>query len=287
MTRKQIALATCKTLPEPDPDEALLTASVQRQGIAAQVCAWDDPSVDWSRMDLVVLRSTWNYPDCHLDFLNWAKEVHEKTTLYNPLDIVVWNSDKKYLLDLMSWGIPVVPTVLVSKHDDPNLVTDWPKTDRWVIKPAISAGSRGTKKFDHTEIDQAVAHIRTLQDRGDVLIQPYLKSVEGVGEHAVVVIDGKISHAVRKTARFEGDIEQVSQAIAPTEQEAALATAVLTKLNRRLPYARVDMAPDDQGNPMIMELELIEPSLFLKQNPRALKHLADTLARLVSSNQSG
>ncbi|NUN14119.1 MAG: hypothetical protein HUU55_10845 [Myxococcales bacterium] len=280
MSGKRIALVTCLQLPEPDPDELWLATAVQNRGVAAEVCAWDDPAVPWHQMDAAVLRSTWNYPDCHSDFIRWATKVNGLTRLYNPLETVIWNSNKRYLLELFEWGFPVVPTTVVGKTQPVDGFTGWPQAEEWVVKPAISAGSRGTKRFHHTQRNETIRHIQLLQTRGDVLVQPYLKSVEERGEHAVVVIDNEVSHAVRKTARFEGDDEHVSQAVVPTAQETALAMAVLEKIGRKLPYARVDMAPDDQGNPLIMELELIEPSLFLKQCPKALERLADTLVGL-------
>lgn len=204
----------------------------------------------------------------------------------NPWPIVRWNAHKGYLLALAERGISVVETTLVPRGDPRSLAAVLaPGALRdVVIKPAVSAGSFATIRS--TPDDPAgAAHFRQLVEERDVLVQPYLPSVEGHGERAVVVIDGEVTHAVRKSPRFaNGSEEVVSVPLAP--DEAVFAARVLTAAREitggaRLLYARVDTARDASGEPVLMELELIEPSLFFGHAPHALDRFVAAVARLL------
>jgi hypothetical protein len=277
-----IALVTCVELPEPDRDMAPLEAAVRAAGLSCAVAAWDDPAVDWSQFRLVLLRATWNYPLKRAEFLDWAARVEAVARLWNPLALVRWNSHKRYLLDLEARGIPIAPTVLVPRGSGLTLgeildARDW---DEVVIKPAVSAGSFRTVRTSRTQLRQGEAHLRDLVSERDVLVQQYLPAVEGHGERALVWIDGALTHAVRKSPRFEGDREQVSpiaMSIAPSE--AALAERVLACVDMPMLYGRVDVAPGPDGRPVVMELELVEPSLFFPQSPAALDRMVRALLR--------
>lgn len=285
-----VALISCLTLPEPDRDMAPLQAALDAAGISSAVLAWDDPAVDWSAPRLALLRATWNYPLARDAFLDWAARVAAVTRLWNPLDIVRWSSHKRYLLELEARGIPIAPTALVPRGSDTPLaeLLDARGWDQVVIKPAVSAASYRTirvngrvdGRVDPDELAAGEAHLRALAAERDVLVQQYMPSVAGHGERAVVWIDGAITHAVRKSPRFQGDPESVSAAavdIAPAE--AALAERTLATIDAPLLYGRVDMAPGPDGAPVVMELELIEPSLFFLQGPAALDRLVRALAR--------
>lgn len=270
---KKLALATCRSLPEPDHDEAPLLAALKARGVEASMLAWDDPSADPSKFDACVIRSTWNYIHDLPGFLKWAARAAYKSRLFNPLHIVRWNSDKLYLKELRERAVPVVPTLFA---DAGRPAPDWPWADV-VIKPRVGAGSFATKRFSSRP--EALAFLRE-QDR-DMMIQPYVKSVDGYGERALVWIAGELTHAVRKSPRFTGSDESVSEAVAPAEDERLFAQRVLAPLAARLLYARVDVARAEDGALMLMELELVEPSLFLKQSPAALERFAGALADLV------
>jgi hypothetical protein len=279
-----IALVTCEKPPDPDHDMAPLEAAVRAAGLSCTVVAWDDPSVDWSRFRLALLRSTSNYPLMRDAFLDWAARVDAVTRLWNPLALVRWNSHKRYLLDLEARGIPIAPTVLVPRGRGLTLgeiidARDW---DEVVVKPAVSAGSYRTIRTSRTRLRQGEAHLRDLVAERDVLVQQYLPSVESHGERAMVWIDGALTHAVRKAPRFEGDREQVSPiAMSITPSEAALAQRVLATVDMPMLYGRIDVAPGPDGRPVVMELELMEPSLFFAQSPAALERMVRALAREV------
>jgi glutathione synthase/RimK-type ligase-like ATP-grasp enzyme len=285
MTRPlSIALATCSQLPEPDPDQDLTLDALRAAGADAWLLAWDAPLARHDA-DLVVLRSTWDYHARIDDFLAWADAIGAR--LVNPPRLVRWNAHKRYLEALAAMGVPVVPTVFFDRGRARGAeVAAALAAKGWrdvVVKPAVSAGSFSTRRFTG-ELDEP--WVDALLAARDVMVQPYVKSVEGHGERAVVTIDGEVTHAVRKSPRFSGEAESVSEALEPDADERAVAARsieaarTLAKLDEPLLYGRVDLVRDDAGRPMVGELELLEPSLFFAQNPGALaRFVRATLAR--------
>jgi hypothetical protein len=274
-----VALATCKNIPEPDVDEPLLVAALERAGVPARVLAWDDDSVDWSAPRLTVIRSTWNYYLRPREFLAWAHRHGDR--ILNPPAVIEWNHHKQYLRELEKAGVPVVPTLWFRQHSSISfgaLFTDQGWTDV-VVKPAVSAGSYRTSRLAGPPFDDDL--VQGLVDAGDAMMQPYVASVDTYGERSLVWIDGEITHAVRKSPRFVGQDEVVSDVTAIADDERALATRVLA--SRQVVgsplYARVDLVRDAEGRPMLSELELIEPSLFLRQSPVALDRFVSAIAR--------
>jgi glutathione synthase/RimK-type ligase-like ATP-grasp enzyme len=210
----------------------------------------------------------------------WIDRVASKGALWNDPDVVRWNLHKKYLLDLETAGLPVTPTELVETGATETLDSILARRE-WsvaVVKPAVSAGSYRTLKTQVGD-PEGEAHLRSLAAERDVLVQEYLPSVEGYGERALVWIDGEVTHSVRKSPRFQGDDESVSEAMSITEAERALATRAIAVVPGELLYARIDVAPGPQGAPVIMELELIEPSLFFPQCPAALTRFVAGIQR--------
>ncbi|NMR21104.1 RimK family alpha-L-glutamate ligase [Cellulomonas fimi] len=302
MTPPRVALATCSAFPEMEADEAPLIPALGERGVEAVPAVWDDPEVDWSAFDLVVVRSTWDYTPRHEEFLAWASGVPR---LANPAEVLAWNTDKSYLRDLEQAGLPVVPTIWL----DParNLTsravhTRFPASGEFVVKPTVSAGAQDTGRYQSNEAHQrgmAIVHARDLLRAGrHVMVQPYLERVDTVGETALVYLDGKFSHAVRKGALLQGPYRGVEGLFKPedmtareaTPQERALADRIMAAVpsvvpgaaDRPLLYARVDLLPDADGNPMLLELELTEPSLFLGLDDGALDRAADAIAARVA-----
>jgi hypothetical protein len=154
-----------------------------------------------------------------------------------------------------------------------------------VIKPAISAGSFGTQKVDPSVLEEGQRFLESMLEERDMMIQPYVESVDHYGERALVSIDGELTHAVRKSPRFSTDAEQVSAALPIADDERALAMRILMGAARGALYGRVDLARDERGAPMVMELELIEPSLFLLQHPAALSRLARAILSRAQSSR--
>jgi hypothetical protein len=281
----RLALATCARLPEPDPDEAPLLEALRAAGHEAEALAWDDPGADPAAYDVVVLRATWNY---HLDpdrFLAWAERVDAVTRLVNPLPVVRWNMHKRYLAELAAAGVPVVPTVWLERGQAVTArglraETGW---DTVVVKPAISAASYETHRLSLGDEDAADGLLRRLSATRDAMVQPYLRSIEKLGERSLVWIDGELTHVVGKRPRFAGGDERAARVSGPTPAERGIVDAALRAWRSRALYARIDLLPANDGQPLLSELEMIEPSLFLVESDRAVRRLVDALGRATHS----
>lgn len=286
-----VAVVTCETLRVLDPDDQLLLDALLARGIDARPEPWSDPAVDWSAYDRVLIRSPWDYSEDRDAFLDWAARVDAVTQLRNPLAIVTWNTDKVYLRDLAAAGIPITPTTFVASDDE---LRAWePPTGcaTFVVKPSVSAGSRDTIRVpaDGEGTERARAHIAMLLARGKTaMVQPYLDSVDELGETALIFIDGVFSHAIRKgpLLSVDGTGEQVDglylkEQIDPrtaAADEQALAERILDAVPGGRPlYARVDLVRLADGSPALLELELCEPSLFFAHGPGAADALAVAL----------
>lgn len=292
--RSRVALVTCEMFPDLYEDDHLLRDALRELGAQADAVRWDDPGADWAAYDLAVVRETWDYPPRRDEFVAWA---HRVPRLANPADVLEWNTDKHYLIDLTAAGVPITPTLFVEPAES------WtpPPTGEWVIKPTISVSSRHTGRYtlpDQAEL--AVAHLRRLQAAGrTAMIQPYLAAVDTAGETAVLCtpdMSGALtfSHAIRKgplltgpdTDRAPGDYAEDISAREPSPAELTVAAAALAAVpggTRRLLYARVDLIPGPDGAPLLAELELTEPSLFLRWGAGAAERLADAILGRLSA----
>ena len=273
----KVAIGTCKKLPEPDVDEGLLLAALAAKGVEPRMLAWDDEAARPDEGELVVLRSTWNYYEDVERFLAWITRTGEATRLLNPPAVVRGNARKTYLRDLEQRGIDVVPTEWALRGEPRRPVSAIMSDRGWdaiVIKPVVSAGSFLTQRFDRAEQEQAQRFLDDVAGQRDAMIQRWMPSVDTYGERSLVWIDGALTHAIRKSPRFIGNREAVSGEVPIAPKERAFAERVLAPLLDDILYARVDMVEDETGTVRLMELELIEPSLFLKQCPAALERLA-------------
>ncbi len=280
----KLRVATCKTLPEADADAAPLAEALARAGFDAEVLAWDDPTVDWTLPIPTVLRSTWNYALDVRGFLAWIDRVSAAATLINPRDIVHGNVHKRYLVELARRGVPVVPTIVVERGGVIDLVAAATQlgAQKIVIKPEVGAGSLGTRVFTvpgPPTNPTPHSHLAALTKRGAALVQPYIASVETYGERSLVWIDGELSHAIRKAPRFAGDSEKIEGPFPIADDERAVAEAALAPVADHILYGRVDLARDEHGQPRIMELELVEPSLFFARQPGSADRFAAGLRR--------
>lgn len=265
-----LRIATCLELPEPDADAEPLSAALTRAGIEHRLVAWDDPEADWSTPAPTIIRSTWNYPLAIDAFVGWLGRV--RGPLWNPPAIVRTNVYKRYLLDLAARGVAIVPTTLVEAGQQIAV-----PTERVVVKPEVGAGSLNTRVFEAGD-PEALAHRATIQ--GAALVQPYVSSVDDYGERSIILIDGELSHAIRKAPRFAGQTETITGPFPIADDERALALAAFAPYPGLL-YGRCDMARDAHDRPMVMELELVEPSLFFWKHPPAADRYVAGLARRI------
>ncbi|GIG55605.1 ATP-grasp domain-containing protein [Demequina activiva] len=276
----RIAIVTTVEMPVPDADEELLLPLMPE----AELVSWEDPTVDWSAYDLVLLRSTWNYTE-HLDaFLAWAARVSTVSRLMNPLATIEWNTDKRYLDDLAARGIPTVPTTFVAPGEAAD-AADF--EGHIVVKPSVGAGSSGAKMF-RDDPAGASAHLHALhRDGRTAMIQPYLSAVDTAGETALIYVGGQFSHAARKAAILSQGMswstglyaDEKVMATEATEAERALADRIVADLPG-LAYVRVDLLPTEDG-PVVLELELTEPSLFLALGDGAAERAAAAFRALL------
>lgn len=275
----RIGFVTCVSLPEPDVDESLLLTNCAEAGIETALVPWDDPTADLTQFDHLVIRSTWNYYEKQDEFLQWLATAESQVPVWNHPDVVRWNFDKRYLLELSERGIPVVPTQYVSKGEylDPALA--W--AHRIVIKPTVSAGSWHTRVFEREDPD-ATSFMAALLNERDVMVQPFLESVHTVGERSVMWVGGEVTHVVVKKPRFAGGDESVEGPFEPTDYERELLDLCIAPFRDKLLYARLDLIQNEAGEWLVSELELIEPSLFLLQSPAALDKLVAALGKLGS-----
>ena len=290
---RRIALASCLRLPTGDGDDLALLPALAEHGIEASMVPWDQPGVDWASFDATVLRATWDYTLRREDFLAWAASVPR---LYNPLPVIKANSDKSYLADLDAAGLPVIATRLAPPGTEP----EFPETGEFVLKPSVGAGSRGAGRFDAGQpgaLDAARAHVQALHETGrTVLMQPYHSRVDTDGETALIFLDGVFSHAIRKGPMLAPDARHQVDGPAyvpednidprqPSEAELAVAKRVLAHANAGLDedllYARIDLLPGPDG-PVVVELELVEPSLYLAYSDPAAGLLAAAISARVS-----
>jgi glutathione synthase/RimK-type ligase-like ATP-grasp enzyme len=284
---ERVALVSSERGLRVDPDLPIASAALAGAGLGVELVRWDDATVDWAGYDLAVVRSCWDYAWRLEEFLGWAGSV---PGLRNPVEVLRWNTDKTYLRDLERAGLPVVPTVW-----DPADPGELPDAEEWVVKPSVSAGSRDTARW--ADAGDALGHAAQLTAAGrTAMLQPYLASVDEAGETAMLFIGGRFSHAVRKgplLGRGEGvrqdrdsrgDLRPTSATAAQRELAQQVLDAVpgLVGGGTAPLYARIDLVDDAAGRPVVLELELTEPSLFLPQATGA----AGSLVRAVEAELS-
>lgn len=290
-----VLLITAAFLLTPDTDLnadlTLLARAITEAGHRVEIRAWDDPTVTWTDARLAVIRSPWDYPTRLTEFRDWVGRCGDLgVSLANPASMILWNLDKRYLLDLDAAGVAVVPTTYAAPGDGYAL----PATGEFVVKPAIGAGSRLAARYGADDHERVRAHLALLHAEGLTgMIQPYLSAIDVTGERALVFIDGEFAHAMRKggvlSLRAGVDEERHPHpGLAPwqpSDAELDLARRALGAVPGGEPplYARVDLVVDPDTGPVLMELELIEPNLFLLDNPGSVATMARAVARRCAS----
>lgn len=275
--RPRVALATFTGFPQLPEDDRRLLGPLAELGVDAEPVLWDS-GADWTAYDLVVVRSTWDYTWRREEFLDWASRVPR---LRNPVEVLAWNTDKRYLAELAAAGVPVVPTTFVA----PGEPFEVPAYEH-VLKPTVSAGARNTRRFAAGE--DSSAHAAALLEAGrTVMVQPYQRSIDEVGETAVLSFLGEHSHAARKAPVLVPSLADPHEVeIGPrtaSAAELAVAQAALACVPSTDPllYARVDVVPGPDGEPVLMELEVTEPSLFLGHAPGSAERFAAAVASIL------
>jgi glutathione synthase/RimK-type ligase-like ATP-grasp enzyme len=293
----RIALVSARAARGLDEDMPPLIAAFAAAGAEAEIADWDDAQVEWRGFDLALLRSAWDYTERLPQFLDWVERTAACTRLLNPVPVVRWNSDKHSLLELTRAGLPVVASHFAEPGMDAAAVLgeflERHACADLVVKPAVGAGSRDTRRHARSARAAILAHLQYLLAAGrSVMLQPYLTGVDAHGETALIFIGGRFSHAIRKGPLLPKDAPATAALFAPEDisprapaaDERAVAERVLGHLSfGELLYARVDLIRDGADAPRLLELELTEPSLFFAHAPgSAQRYAAAAMARLLS-----
>lgn len=292
----KVALITAREARGLDEDLPPLEAAMRAAGVTARVVDWDDATVDWAGFDLALIRSTWDYTDRLPEFLAWVEAAANRTRILNSPAVVRWNTDKHYLGELARARVPVVPTAFLEPGEEPERgICDFLARDNcaeFVVKPCVSAGSRDTERHARAQVQAAVAQAQALLAAGrSVLLQPYLESVDRDGETALIFFSGRFSHAIRKGPLLPPGRpgspaiglfapEKITTRV-PGADELRVADQILAAMPFKAPlYARVDLIRDDAGAPVLLELELTEPSLFFAQSAGAAERFTEAVLRV-------
>jgi len=283
-TNTHVAIATCDHHPgHAAGDDEALAEALRRAGFAPARAVWTDPAIDWTAFAAVLVRTTWDYAAKLPQFLAWMRAVEAATPILNPPDLAVANLNKTYLKNV---GDAAVPTLWADRDAEAAGVRDalaaagragW---DPLVMKPAIGAGAEGLRIGPLGETDAWLAHAEEIHRRCDAMLQPRIDSIRERGELSIVLIDGELTHAVRKTpapgdwrVQMEfGGRYALEEPSAPARRAAGAAAALWTEVPL---YARIDLVEPEEDDYRIIEVELVEPELFFPMAP----HAADAFAR--------
>ena len=269
-----ITLVTCRAHPKLPEDDQFLLAALERCGMRHRVAIWDDPDVDWSESSVTLLRAAW---DSHLNppgFIAWLDRLGSQSCLLNTTSLVQWNFDKQYLVELREKGKNVVPTAILTSASEVAIsqaLQQIPAAEI-VVKPRFGADAYGVARLPPRP-EAIAAHFKRFGTNGGLLLQPFIPGVELERERSLVFIGGRFSHALYRNPFGSGPTRQTPDNIhTPTAEELSYCRELLGSLPR-LTYARVDLLPLN-ARPALMELEIIDPSLFFKAQPSAADALA-------------
>jgi glutathione synthase/RimK-type ligase-like ATP-grasp enzyme len=265
-------------------EEGLLAEALRALGLSVARRAWSDPDMDWRQTRCAVFRSTWDYFDRIDAFAAWLDRVEPLTRLENPAPTIRWNMDKHYLAELQAAGVAIVPTAFLPPRQPVTLAAlmdarGWAEV---VVKPAVSGGARLTWRVARADAARHQPELDRCLAREAMLVQPFEPAILSSGELSLMVIDGACTHAVRKTARagdfrVQDDHGGTVAAHTAAADEIAFAHQAVAACPGRPAYARVDLVRSDAGL-RLMEVELVEPELFLRFHPPAAQALAQALA---------
>ena len=272
-------------------DDALLQEALAKLGLSSERVDWADPAVDWTHFRCAVFRTTWDYFDRIHHFRGWLDSVEDATLLLNSASLVRWNLDKHYLGELAGKGVPVVPSRYLEAGDDtplPRLLEEagWKEA---VIKPCISGAARLTFRVDRATAEAVDERLRAPRATEAFLLQPFQESVLHAGEVTLVVVDGQVTHGVRKRARpgdfrVQDDHGGTVHPHTPSPREVEVVLGAMAACPSPPLYGRVDLVEDNEGGIAVMELEIIEPELWLRFHPPAAVALAEAIARQLAAS---
>lgn len=286
--KKRLALITWSGLPQGAESERLMLPYLAAANVETEIVDWRSCSCDFSRFDLIVLRSCWDYHLRVTEFIGWLQKVAQTTPVLNPFDTVLWNHNKFYLREVEALGIEIVPTIFLS-HAKALAAEHAPTIRSWqnvVVKPAISASAHNTRLMDGASWSAADEVVRIM--KGPFLMQQFIPEIQDQGEISFVYIDGEFSHAALKrpaagdfrVQKEHGGSAELFHPSAELLGQANQIAAAVPQVRESL-YCRIDVIARD-SKLVLMELELIEPELFLGLAEGAAERFADAIIQRLS-----
>lgn len=263
-------------------EDEILSNILTELGIENQIVAWSDPKVDWAEFSCLLIKSVWDYFDFYPQFLVWIEKIKDMgIPVLNDLDTIRWNSTKAYLLEIQERGIPTIAGKIITKESDLEEAVFSLNTENVVIKPLVSGGAKNTFKIPVSKLSQYEEKISKLLEDEAFLVQPFVPEVAEVGEYSLLFFNGVFSHAVLKTpAREDFRVQHyfggTIQEILPSDTMLESAKRIMREFAGNTLYARVD-GVEINGVFHLMELELIEPYLFLGLSQKAIPNYKQAL----------
>ena len=268
-------------------DDKLLNF-LKEKGLNIEKVIWNDPNANWKSYDLAILKSPWDYFDLINDFYQWLNQLENlKVRLLNPIETVKWNSNKLYLQEIEAAGLKITPSTFIRKQESVNLNDFFGKygVDKLIVKPSVSGGAKNTFKVTADNVAEVNQKLNNLLQEEDFIVQPFLPEILENGEWSFIFFNGAYSHSLVKQAK-PGDF-RVQPAHGgsvhpqnPGEEQIATAQQYVDSFAKNCLYARVD-GTFVNGEFLLMELELIEPFLFLNTDPQNYERYYKALQELI------
>lgn len=268
-------------------DDRLLTDALEKRGLKVTRTNWDYPSFNWSETKFAIFRTPWDYFNRYDEFAKWLDKASAVTKFINPIEVIRWNIDKHYMLELQESGINIPPTIFVEPGDKRSLkeIVNKSGWDEFILKPAISGGAWHTYRINKDNIAKHEGIFKELIADKSMLLQEFQSNILENGEFSFMVFGGRFTHAVLKKAnggdfRVQDDWGGTVHDYSPGDNEIIFAEEVVAKSRPRLPYARVDVMKDNRGKLTLIELEVFEPELWFRKNPPAAEIFAEQVSKL-------
>tara|TARA_B100001093_G_scaffold178873_1_gene171434 strand:+ start:22936 stop:23853 length:918 start_codon:yes stop_codon:yes gene_type:complete len=271
-------------------EDKILLKELEKYNLKVTKKDWSDKKFNWKKTRYAIFRTTWDYFDKFDKFIKWFEKTKKETLFINSKEIIHWNLNKTYLLELSKKGINIAKTIFVEQKQKITLKDLFKKTqfNEAIIKPSISGAARDTFKITKKNYNKFESNFQNLINKESFLFQEFLKDIEIFGEISIILIDGEYTHAVRKIAkkgdfRVQDDHGGIVEAYNPVQEEIEFAKRCISECPSQPIYARVDLIYDNKKNISLGELELIEPELWFRNNTKSAKLLAKKISNLVSS----
>lgn len=272
-------------------EDRILSEVLGELGISHEIVIWSDPDVEWEKFTCLLVKSVWDYFDYYPEFLDWIERMKTlKIPVWNDLETIKWNSSKEYLLEIEQRGFPVISGMILEAESKPelDLIREKIQSDTIVVKPLVSGGAKNTLKIKLSEWDNYSQKLEDLLQEEDFLVQPFISEVAEVGEYSLLFFNGKFSHAVLKTpAKSDFRVQHyyggTIQVIEPKPEMLESCQKLMETYAPNTLYGRVD-GVEINGVFHLMELELIEPYLFLALSDRAIPNYKAALNERLLKN---